>query len=233
MLALKRQKIKPPRNGRIGSCTYDDVTKPLPTPPDGQMWAKEELNWKLIPCSTAEPATAHVMATSIHAPGSEAYANREEVAEAVPVDLNSPQKKNAAPSNNTALYHEVRPTDTFPGICLRYKVTPTELRRANHLLSNNLSLIDKLVIPLITQKKEAVDQVPSKEKLAVTLVTRVSGVAQLTYTEARAYLELSDWDMDGAVSHVREDFVEPEVAPQVARAFGRAPFEISHEKKFV
>ena len=54
------------------------------------------------------------------------------------------------PNKTTAgiQYHEVLSTNTFQGIYLRYKVTPTELRRANKMLGSNLKLApEKLIIP--------------------------------------------------------------------------------------
>jgi hypothetical protein len=39
------------------------------------------------------------------------------------------------PRNSSYYYREVLPTDTFQGVCLRYRVTPTELRRANKMLT--------------------------------------------------------------------------------------------------
>lgn len=196
MLAWKRQKIRPPKGGRIGTCTYDDVSKPLPPPPDGQIWTKDEMNqWRLVPCATGEPAQAEVV--SIHE--GDAQINGGE-SEGVRV-------ASAKSHNNSVLYHEVRPTDTFQGICLRYKVTPTELRRANRLLSNNLSLVEKLAIPLNQRdERAAITQIPTREEIVADLVTRVSASATLTHTEARAYLELNDWNMDAAVENIREDF---------------------------
>ena len=151
--------------------------------------------WRLIPCATGEPAQAEVI--SIHE--GDAHTNGDG-AEVVPV-------ASAEHHNNSVLYHEVRPTDTFQGICLRYKVTPTELRRANRLLSNNLSLVEKLAIPLSQRDKgAAITQIPTREEIVADLVARVSAVATLTHTEARAYLELSDWCVDAAVENIREDF---------------------------
>ena len=155
--------------------------------------------WRLVPCATGEPAQAEVV--SIHEGDPHSGGEAEGV---VPVEAIAKSR------NNSALYHEVGPTDTFQGICLRYKVTPTELRRANRLLSNNLSLVDKLVIPLNQRdERAAITQIPTREDIVADLATRVSAVATLTHTEARAYLELNDWSVDAAVENVREDFAGP------------------------
>lgn len=48
----------------------------------------------------------------------------------------------------TELYHVVQPTDTLQGICLRYRITPTELRQGNMFSGSNLALApSKLLIP--------------------------------------------------------------------------------------
>jgi hypothetical protein len=45
--------------------------------------------------------------------------------------------------------HTVLPSDTFSGICLRYKVKPVTLRRVNQFSGTNLALApSKLLIPL-------------------------------------------------------------------------------------
>ncbi len=137
--------------------------------------------------------------------------------------------------------HAVQSTDTFQGICLRYKVTPTELRRANKMVLmdlNNLTLYTRLIIPhgsTITssshptnntkqqqhyQGKDGVD--PENAKKITALLSKVSSYyssslssrsntnvntsTKLTYSEARAYLEIEDWDLHRAMESVCEDF---------------------------
>lgn len=50
------------------------------------------------------------------------------------------------------IVHDVRPEDTFEGICLRYKVNPTALRQANNgFQGSNLALApNPLIIPTAT-----------------------------------------------------------------------------------
>ena len=58
----------------------------------------------------------------------------------------------AAASDNDELVfveHEVKPTDTFQGICLKYNVTPTTVRQYNNFSGSNLRLGPEiLVIPI-------------------------------------------------------------------------------------
>lgn len=167
---------------------------------------------------------------------------------AIPIDRSNSRNiimniGNEAPSfdNNGNRYHEIQTTDTFQGICLRYKVTPTELRRANKmvLMDSNLTLHTKLVIPsstatssfssssssspMISKKKQhqhGVDQ-GEAEKIA-TLLSKISSYhysssssshsrsgttsTKVSYSEARAYLEIEDWDVNRAMESVCEDF---------------------------
>ena len=171
---------------------------------------------------------------------------------AIPIDNTRSSRSNSNSIDNETSsvgsdgirYHIVQPTDTFQGICLRYKLTPMELRRANKMVlmesNNHLALHTKLVIPMrsktsttITQsssssssptnKNKSVNQ--SKEEKIAMLLSKISSlslspslrgsnsgssrnnnVAKLSYSEARAYLEIDDWDIDRAIESVAEDF---------------------------
>jgi hypothetical protein len=118
-------------------------------------------------------------------------------------------------------YHEVLPTDTFQGICLRYKVTPTELRRANKMISmatstTSLKLASsKLIIPSNDRNQELFQggssnktKCPTREEKIATLIYKVSRITQdkLTYSEAVAYLELAEGDVTLAIENVYTDF---------------------------
>ena len=65
---------------------------------------------------------------------------------------------------------------------------------------------------------------PTKEEKIATLVFRVSRVTKdkLTYSEALAYLDMADGDVDGAIANVCEDFgwsvEEEKIATVIARA---------------
>jgi len=114
-------------------------------------------------------------------------------------------------------YHEVLPTDTFQGLCLRYGVTPTELRRANKMLmtGSDLKLAPEVLVVPSNGKNNArlLDddgrrRPPTKGEMIATLVHRVSRATKdrLTHSEALAYLDMADGDVDGAVANAREDF---------------------------
>mmetsp|Transcript_17917 Transcript_17917/g.25389 ORF Transcript_17917/g.25389 Transcript_17917/m.25389 type:complete len:229 (-) Transcript_17917:114-800(-) len=208
-----RQKIRTPKNGVSAECNFSQLSKPLPPPPTGMMWYQDATNkeWTLISMVTATAEALNLDNAAIvdENPATAATSGGDIVA-AVPVAVQSAtplQNKNTSTSRGV-LYHEVTETDTFQGLCLRYKVTPVELRRANKMMGTNLKLApSKLVIPAndSNQKLKNVLE-PTKEEKIVSLVKAVSRVAKLSYTEARAYLELADWDLGCAIGNVKDGF---------------------------
>ena len=209
------QKIRQPKNGVTAECNFSQLSKPLPPPPAGMMWIQDsKKEWSLVSMTTAtaEPIPADNLATVDNTPSAAASGDNDalcavpvSVQNATPIILND---KNKNTTRTGVLYHEVSETDTFQGICLRYKVTPVELRRANKMLGTNLKLApSKLVIPSTNdtdQKRRVLE--PTKEEKIVALVKEVSRVTKLTYSEARAYLELADWDLGCAIGNVKEGF---------------------------
>jgi len=138
--------------------------------------------------------------------------------------------------------HIVQPSDTFQGICLRYKITPTQLRQANGGFSGtNLFLApNPLKIPNLNNtssstatKNSKVDKtregaeantggnhdssvVEELEEMPAALTDgQVISLLQqqfvdhddntLSDTEARAYLELNDWELDRAIQAATDD----------------------------
>lgn len=210
-----RQKIRKPKNGVSAECNFSQLSKPLPPPPNGMMWYQDATNkeWTLISMvtATAEALTVDNNAMIDENPPTAANSGGD-IATAVPIAVQSAtplQPKNIPSTRSGMLYHEVTETDTFQGLCLRYKVTPVELRRANKMMGTNLKLApSKLVIPApaneSNQKRNVLE--PTKEEKIVSLVKAVSRVAKLSYTEARAYLELADWDLGCAIGNVKDGF---------------------------
>eukprot|EP00584_Thalassiosira_punctigera_P001418 CAMPEP_0172530174 /NCGR_PEP_ID=MMETSP1067-20121228/3993_1 /TAXON_ID=265564 ORGANISM="Thalassiosira punctigera, Strain Tpunct2005C2" /NCGR_SAMPLE_ID=MMETSP1067 /ASSEMBLY_ACC=CAM_ASM_000444 /LENGTH=203 /DNA_ID=CAMNT_0013314329 /DNA_START=90 /DNA_END=701 /DNA_ORIENTATION=- len=192
----KVQKIHRPRDGLVATCDYkSDLSAPLPDPPKGQTWVRDESTreWSLVP----------VVSASAVPPGEEGG----DAAVAFAVAVADASGKTVAVAG--VRYHEVTPTDTFQGLCLRYKVTPTELRRANRMMGNNLKLApERLVIPSNEKNRKLDEREPTKEEKIAALLSKLPlGVrAKLSYSEARAYLEIADWDVSSAVNDVNEDF---------------------------
>eukprot|EP00547_Thalassionema_nitzschioides_P001651 CAMPEP_0194212204 /NCGR_PEP_ID=MMETSP0156-20130528/11917_1 /TAXON_ID=33649 /ORGANISM="Thalassionema nitzschioides, Strain L26-B" /LENGTH=144 /DNA_ID=CAMNT_0038939973 /DNA_START=256 /DNA_END=687 /DNA_ORIENTATION=+ len=97
--------------------------------------------------------------------------------------------------------HIIQNTDTFQGICLKYKVSPTELRRANYFSGTNLFLAPN---PLKVPRHGAVGSVsavPTKDTL--TSIQKIHklmyAVPSLVQSEAKCYLELNDWGLEEAL----------------------------------
>ena len=101
VLPWKIQKVVQPEGGLLATCRYADLSKLLPDPSKGGKWVQNESSreWSLVPCAC----------TSTTVDGDNAASTPSEATDGV-------------------RHHQVLPTDTFQGICLRYKLTLTELR---------------------------------------------------------------------------------------------------------
>ena len=212
---LNRQKIRQPKNGVLAECNYSQLSKPLPPPPNGMMWiqnASKEWTLVSVTTATAEALTVDNSASVDDNATTTAAAGADDIVCAVPITVQSAtplpnQNTTSTSTRSGVLYHEVTETDTFQGICLRYKVTPVELRRANKMLGTNLKLApSKLIIPSNDSNHQRNVIEPTKEEMIASLVKEVSRVTKLSYTEARAYLELADWDLGCAIGNVKDGF---------------------------
>lgn len=222
LLAWKIQKIKQPANGVQSTCNFTDLNHPLPEPPKDQMWVKEGRDWKLVPVVEAVPASVELEMTT--ASVEKVIENPDEAVETVAtvstaVPVTSCTNNVTDVKEDGCIYHHVEETDTFQGICLRYRVTPVELRRANKMMGTNLKLApEKLLIPMNKKNaalKDNTSREMTKEEQIAKLVCEVrKHILQLPddkpqqeyieYSEARAYLEMNDWDMDKAVENAVE-----------------------------
>ena len=104
--------------------------------------------------------------------------------------------------------HVVQPTDTFQGICLQYKVTPTQLRQANGFSGTNL-LLGPTVLSIPGKPGEIPPPmlVLTREQQMTRLRNSVPGIVT---AEAKAYLELNNWNLEEAIQNAKEDFLEIE-----------------------
>lgn len=256
----KIQKINAPPH-----CRYSDIQNPLPPPPKGQAWMKNEetREWKLV--SVAEATAAAVPTdgeeadsfpiaavqpinnncadtTPPPAAAAAAVGSTEEVAcIAVPViNISTYRERGAIISTTTNKihtvyndddedtfqngihYHQVKSTDTLQGLILKYNITTLELRRANKFMGNvSLSCLvgEKLVIPPPRNGQPRIGltargAMTNEEKIASLLnqcckarsSQELKQQEPLGSSEARAYLELNDWDLSRALENVKEDF---------------------------
>ncbi|CAN0068345.1 unnamed protein product, partial [Heterosigma akashiwo] len=104
---------------------YKNIQKPLPSPPPGQTWMKQENNeWVLVPCEVVQPASGSgVQETSSSDPTNEGTPTIEE------------------DKRPTFLEHIILPSDTLTGICLRHRCKPAELRRLNNFFWGQLQVV--------------------------------------------------------------------------------------------
>eukprot|EP00591_Stephanopyxis_turris_P009422 CAMPEP_0195519272 /NCGR_PEP_ID=MMETSP0794_2-20130614/14550_1 /TAXON_ID=515487 /ORGANISM="Stephanopyxis turris, Strain CCMP 815" /LENGTH=272 /DNA_ID=CAMNT_0040648395 /DNA_START=34 /DNA_END=852 /DNA_ORIENTATION=- len=117
--------------------------------------------------------------------------------------------------------HVVLPTDTMQGICLNYQISETKLRQANQFSGSNLSLApSKLFVPLNGKRKgysSARISTPggSERKVSTKTQDRNSNQFKLNaflfemphveVADAKAYLDLSVWNLHDALSTAKED----------------------------
>lgn len=204
LMSWKIQKVDT-RRGPAGD--YQDLRRPLPPPPKDMHWIQDldTHEWHL---------------TKIQADNGETTDSKNvEILEATAVVEGKTLEDGVTPVPDF-LEHTILPTDTFQGICLRYKITPLELRRANGgLTSNNLTLMPSpLLIPMDPQAWRQLRAQGEGEKLAAAAAAEARSHSpevkiqrlrrkfpKLAATEARCYLELNDWNLDEATKNAMED----------------------------
>jgi hypothetical protein len=117
-----------------------------------------------------------------------------------------------------SISHAVLSTDTFQGICIRYSITPTELRKFNKFSGSNLALAPStLIIPhdhcgkkkqpqILTPEQKKLQQVQTFLKAFRKKRDEDTGMMVFETKEAVAYLEISDWNVDEAIQDARNDY---------------------------
>lgn len=151
----------------------------LPTPPKDQHWVQD--------LDTKEWHLVNIVPT-----------NDVSIPEATVVE------EDAQPG---ILQHTILPTDTFQGICLKYKITPTELRRANGGFSGtNLHLVpNPLRIPMNQKYLDTCKEDTKVETPAQSIRLLLLRLPKLAPSEAKCYLELNDWNIEKALQNAKED----------------------------
>lgn len=215
-LPWKQQKIDLSR-GPVAN--YSAIQKPLPKPPNGVEWQKDETNneWRLVRVEDEEKQkrkyklkvgtcwnanTGRVAPTLEHVPkkDDDITSRKEEM-----LQNDSPSEK-AAVENVDYVVHTVLPSDTIQGLCLRYKTKPTTLRQLNKFSGSNLLLAPhKLIIPLSENCTLQNIQLQDKNCRQYKMQTLMAEVPGLTESERRAYLEMSDWNLDEAIASAKDD----------------------------
>ena len=183
VFAWKNQRIDMRRGP---ACSYESVHRPLPKPPKNMEWVldPDTKEWSLEPIPQGDTIVDEQGVTVVR--------------DGDPVDDKA---------DSDYLEHKIEKTDTFAGICLKYKLTPTELRQANCFSGSNLLLApNPLRIPKkhVTSVKPAVQIAPKP-----TPNDKISELLQkfpdLSRSEAKCYLELNDWSIKETISNIEDD----------------------------
>lgn len=201
------------------AASYSNMS--LPRPPKGQHWIQniDTREWYLTEITTiSEPQASS---------SDEAASDTVQLPEAEAVVVVRVGEDDVVVQEATAeeeplpgfIQHKILPTDTFQGICLKYRITPSELRRANGGLSGTTSNLNLMPNPLrIPVNQKYVDSTTSSSsnningnngKKAVTVSDKLRALQTncptLHKTEAKCYLELNDWSVVKATENARED----------------------------
>mmetsp|Transcript_1053 Transcript_1053/g.1767 ORF Transcript_1053/g.1767 Transcript_1053/m.1767 type:complete len:192 (-) Transcript_1053:346-921(-) len=176
-LPWKVQKIDTSR-GPPGN--YDRIRDPLPPPPVGTTWARDQETgeWSVVKCDTTGESDQHSPSSAV---------------------------SDGAIEGVDYVIHTVQPSDTFSGICLRYKISALQLRRANRFSGTNLRLApSRLVIPL--GKDGLSGGHARRESPEYKLKEVMAAVPQLgSSAEAKSYLLMSGWDVEEAIKAAKDD----------------------------
>lgn len=193
LFAWKLQTIRQ----RGPAASYSNMS--LPQPPEGQHWVQDldTREWHLTQITTLAPGD-DLQEAEIVVVGDDKVTVQQATVEEEP--------------QPGFVEHKVLPTDTFQGICLKYRITPTELRQSNGGFSGtNLNLVpNPLRIP-VNQKyieskyHQKVNENQSASSPANKLRQLQSKCPSLHKSEAKCYLELNDWSVDKALENARED----------------------------
>ena len=215
----KAQKISESR-GPAGS--YDAIFQSLPDLPDGVAWVRNEKTreWSVVRVDRQDEKDKYQYSLQ-RATAWNAHTGREQLT-VTPVLKQPNSSKGDADTVATAdsneeeevvpapvlgkdyVVHTVLPSDTFSGLCLRYKVKAMTLRQCNHFSGTNLALApSKLLIPLTTSlEKLNLQDTSSPEYKMQVILTEFPHLASV---ERKAYLELNDWDVDLTREQIQGD----------------------------
>lgn len=180
------------------SLSYDCIYKPLKAP-KGKRWNFDPIHkeWSLVATEKHPPSSSIIVDAVVITGGKDGN------------DAVATIKKN----NDTLspfVMHYITPSDTFQGICLRYKVTPLELRRANggftgenlNLVPNPLKIRDAMITAAVAEEVKDGPQPLTQSQVVGVLLKECRDMSR---SEARAYLMLSDWNLAEALENAHED----------------------------
>jgi len=189
MLSVRKQKIiRTP--GETTFASGGIIHQSLPPPPAGTEWRRDPStkNWELV----NEESKTEEWEVIGKGGGSSSRCS----------DSASPEVKSLSTAGQTDyVEHVVLPTDTLQGICIAYRVTATRLRQINGFSGQTLAHgPTKLRIPLPVGATSGSGG-ESKAFKTQTLARQI----RIGSKEARAYLEMAEWNLEEAIDTARED----------------------------
>mmetsp|Transcript_24598 Transcript_24598/g.70903 ORF Transcript_24598/g.70903 Transcript_24598/m.70903 type:complete len:304 (-) Transcript_24598:2960-3871(-) len=224
-------KVQRVDESRGPACDYSAVHKPLPAPPKNTRWYKDnDGHWSLIRDDSSDKSKIKyklAVGEAWHLRGNrpvptlipiplERNENKAVGSESLDGDTTDQiAEKDGEEEHPTAvegvhyLIHTIVPSDTFAGLCLRYRIKPHDLRRVNRFSGNNLRLAPhNLIIPLGPdgqglnggQVREQNRNCPEFKLHALQ-----GEFPALRQAECKAYLELADWHLGEAIKAARDD----------------------------
>uniref|UniRef100_A0A7S4QUU5 LysM domain-containing protein n=1 Tax=Ditylum brightwellii TaxID=49249 RepID=A0A7S4QUU5_9STRA len=182
---------------------YSNLSKPLPSPPDGMVWDQDVTTkeWKLI----SSPEQKAVV------PKNEE--NKETLNDDIDVlkqmareeEKQKERQKSAGP---THIQHIILPTDTLAGICLKYKISAVKVRQINRFSGSNLHLApNPLIIPIVDPQLlvDGVIKVQNTESREFKRGAFRARFLSLRDGEITSYLEMNNWDLEAAMQNAKDD----------------------------
>lgn len=209
LLYWKVQKIK--HAGPV--VDYSEIFRPLPDPPKGMEWKKDETTgeWSVLKREDVQEAVS----CAANHPSSMKDNNESKIVGTNESKIKREVKETSSSSSSddnkevevevNYLEHVVLPCDTFQGICLNYKISPTKLRQANNFSGSNLSLAPKKLKIPIDGKNVLKIKTQDQNSKVFKIHSLINEFPDMSNSEARAYLEISDWKLGDARQEAKGD----------------------------
>eukprot|EP00814_Leptocylindrus_danicus_P005132 CAMPEP_0116045364 /NCGR_PEP_ID=MMETSP0321-20121206/27574_1 /TAXON_ID=163516 /ORGANISM="Leptocylindrus danicus var. danicus, Strain B650" /LENGTH=275 /DNA_ID=CAMNT_0003526683 /DNA_START=142 /DNA_END=969 /DNA_ORIENTATION=- len=194
-----------------------DILNPLPALPKGYVWScdEETRTWSIQKDenydSSEDDNSSDGSLPSVHSPGIPNPVNgREYSREYAPpscLDFATAEENEQQQKAKMYVEHVVMPTDTLQGLCLKYKVKPVKLRQVNRFSGSTLACAPQILY--IPVSKEAFDggavKVQDRNSDDFKLYSLIANFPSLRFQEARAYLDMNDWNIDAAMKECYDD----------------------------
>lgn len=184
----------------------ESVTSSLPPPPIGYEWKLLSNNqWELQPYSELSLLQSN---------------NQNE------------QEEQIQSRNGLYFIHQIRPSDTLEGICLKYHKSQREVMKLNHLSTKKIQFLSELRIPLNVGEKPIIQQ--SEDDIIVEETVKQNDLCQkfsqdtgLSIKESKYYLQLYNYDFESAFNEwkAEEEWAQQSKLPLSQNTI---PLEISY-----